>query len=196
MEQRLKLDPKDPIYGHESAARAHLEKLRWPKGPVCPRCGAGGERVTRLVGRSTRPGVYKCNDCRKPFTVTIGTVMERSHVPLSMWARAAYLLALRKDGLSARDLQDWIRTNYETAWFLFRLLKEAETQVDAVSSKGPIGPSRSGDRPIAMGTRERVGPQASLPPDVVAGRDALLREFLRSPPQPRSERRRARRKPS
>jgi transposase-like protein len=83
------------------------------------------DRITKLQGKSTRPGVYKCKDCRKPFSVTVGTVMERSHVPLSKWVLAAQIMASSKKGFSALQLQRMIGTNYETAWFLFHRLREA-----------------------------------------------------------------------
>jgi transposase-like protein len=76
------------------------------------------DRITKLQGKSTRPGVYKCKDCRKPFSVTVGTVMERSHLPLSKWVLAAQIMASSKKGFSALQLQRMIGTNYETAWFL------------------------------------------------------------------------------
>jgi transposase-like protein len=75
-----------------------------------------------MQGNSTRPGLYKCKDCRKPFSVTIGTVMERSHVPLSKWVLAAQLMASSKKGFSALQLQRMIGTNYETAWLARRSL--------------------------------------------------------------------------
>lgn len=120
-----KVDLRSPIYHDEAKAREHLESLLWPQGPVCPRCGVMGDRITKLQGKSTRPGVYKCKDCRKPFSVTVGTVFERSHVPLTKWLLAAQLLASSKKGFSALQLQRMIGTNYETAWFLFHRLREA-----------------------------------------------------------------------
>ena len=90
-----------------------------PDGPVCPRCRATGDRITKLKGKSTRPGVHKCKDCRKPFTVTVGTVMERSKVPLCKWLLAAQLMASSKKGMSALQLKRMLGTTYETAWFLF-----------------------------------------------------------------------------
>ena len=101
----------------------------------CPRCGVKGDRITKLKGKSTRPGVHKCKDCRKPFTVTIGTVMERSHVPLSTWVLSAQLMASSKKGMSALQLQRMIGTNYETAWFLFHRLRECAID----PKRGPIG---------------------------------------------------------
>ena len=130
-----KTDLRNPIYNDDDAARAHLETLLWPEGPECPRCGVGGDRITKLQGKSTRPGVYKCKDCRKPFSVTVGTVMERSHIPLSKWVLAAQLMASSKKGMSALQLQRMIATNYETAWFLFHRLRECPVNPKA----GPLG---------------------------------------------------------
>jgi transposase-like protein len=120
-----KVNLRDPIYHDEDAARAHLESLLWPHGPVCPRCGVMEDRITKLAGKSTRPGVYKCKDCRKPFTVTVATVMERSHVPLTQWVLAAHYMAASKKGMSALQLQRMMGCTYETAWFLFHRLREA-----------------------------------------------------------------------
>ena len=131
-----KLDLRNPIYNDDDAARAHLETLLWPDGPTCPHCGVMGDRITKLQGKSTRPGVYKCKDCRKPFSVTVGTVMERSHVPLSKWVLAAQLMASSKKGMSALQLMRMIGTNYETAWFLFHRLRECAPDP---SSNGPVG---------------------------------------------------------
>src|ERR1700733_10717585 len=108
-----KTNLNDPIYHDDDAARAHLEALLWPQGPVFPKCGVMGERITKLQGSSTRPGVYNCKDCRKPFSVTIGTVMERSHIPLSKWVLAAQFMASSKKSMSARQLQRMLGTNYE-----------------------------------------------------------------------------------
>ena len=114
-----KVDLTNPIYHDDSAARKHLESLLWPDGPNCPRCGVMGDRITKLKGKSTRPGVHKCKDCRKPFTVTVATVMERSKIPLCKWVLAAQLMASSKKGMSALQLHRMIGTTYETAWFLF-----------------------------------------------------------------------------
>lgn len=118
----------DPIYHDDDAARAHLESLLWPHGPVCPRCGVAEDRITKLQGSSTRPGVYKCKDCRKPFTVTVGSVMERSKIPLHKWVLAAHFMSASKKGMSALQLQRMLGTNYETAWFLCHRLREAATR--------------------------------------------------------------------
>ena len=130
-----KIDLTAPIYHNDRAARKHLESLLWPDGPNCPRCGVMDDRITKLKGKSTRPGVYKCKDCRKPFTVTVGTVMERSKIPLCKWVLAAQLMASSKKGMSALQLHRMLGTTYETAWFLFHRLREAAWD----PKRGPIG---------------------------------------------------------
>ena len=130
-----KIDLTAPIYHNDGAARKHLERLLWPDGPNCPRCGVMGDRITKLKGKSTRPGVHKCKDCRKPFTVTVGTIMERSKIPLCKWVFAAQLMASSKKGMSAHQLHRMIGTTYETAWFLFHRLREAAWD----PKRGPIG---------------------------------------------------------
>ena len=130
-----KTDLRNAVYHNDDAARAHLESVLWPHGPVCPRCGVTGDRITKMQGKSLRPGVYNCKDCRKPFSVTVGTVMERSHIPLSKWVLAAQIMASSKKGMSALQLQRMLGTNYETAWFLFHRLREAA--VDLTPS--PVG---------------------------------------------------------
>ncbi len=131
-----KVDLTSPIYHDDNAAREHLEKVLWPDGPNCPRCGIMRDRITKLKGKSTRPGVYKCKDCRKPFTVTVGTVMERSKIPLHKWILAAQLMASSKKSMSAHQLHRMLGTNYETAWFLFHRLREAANDL---GGSGPLG---------------------------------------------------------
>lgn len=131
-----RIDLRNPIYHDENAAREHLEAVLWPQGPVCPRCGVMDDRITKLQGKSTRPGVYKCKDCRKPFTVTVGTVMERSHIPLSKWVLAAQLMASSKKSMSAHQLMRMLNVTYEAAWFLFHRLREAANDL---GGSGPLG---------------------------------------------------------
>jgi transposase-like protein len=133
---RNKIDLRNPIFHDDTAAREYLETVLWPQGPVCPRCGVMGDRITKMHGKSLRPGVYNCKDCRKPFSVTVGTVMERSHIPLSKWVLAARLMASSKKGMSAHQLRRMLGTSYEAAWFLFHRLREAANDL---GGSGPIG---------------------------------------------------------
>src|SRR4051794_31182270 len=130
-----KIDIRNPIFHDDTAAREYLESVLWPQGTVCPRCGVMGDRITKLTGKSTRPGVYNCKDCRKPFTVTIGTVMESSHISLSKWLLAARLMAARKKSMSAHQLHRMMDITYEAAWFLFHRLREASI----VTDPSPLG---------------------------------------------------------
>ncbi len=86
-----------PHFHDEEAAYAFLEARVWPNGPVCPHCG-GVERISKMQGKSTRIGAYKCYQCRKPFTVKVGTVFEASHVPLHIWLQAIALLTASQEG--------------------------------------------------------------------------------------------------
>jgi len=133
---RSKIDLRNPIFHDDNAAREYLETVLWPHGPVCPRCGVLGDRITKMTGKSLRPGVYNCKDCRKPFSVTVGTVMERSHIPLSKWVLATRLMAASKKGMSAHQLHRMLDTSYEAAWFLFHRLREA---ADDIGATGPLG---------------------------------------------------------
>jgi transposase-like protein len=127
---RAHFDITNPIFHDEDKAREHLEGVLWPQGAVCPRCGVIGDRITKLQGKSTRPSVYKCKDCRKPFSVTVGTVMERSHIPLHKWIAATYFMMTGKKSMSAKNLQRLIDTSYEAAWFLFHRLRECPINPD------------------------------------------------------------------
>ena len=115
----------DSIYSNEEAARAHFEAIRWPDGRVCPHCGTIDNSVL-LQGKSTRPGLYKCRDCRKPFTATMGTVYERSHIPLHKWLLATHLMVSSKKGISAHQLFRMMGFgSYRTAWFMAHRIREA-----------------------------------------------------------------------
>lgn len=135
------LDLQNPIYTDENAARKHLESLLWPDGPVCPHCGCV-ENITKLKGKSTRPGVYKCNDCRKPFSVTVGTVFERSKVPLTKWLLATHLLTSSKKGISSHQLHRMLGVTYKTAWFMTHRIREAMRPSDTASDGGLGGENK------------------------------------------------------
>ena len=128
----------NPIFTNPDKAREHLEALRWPTGPVCPHCGnCDAARIHAMKGKSLRPGVYQCNECREPFTVTVGSVMERSKIPLNKWVLAFHLMASSKKGMSAHQLHRMLGVTYKTAWFLCHRIREA--MADDVGSAGPLG---------------------------------------------------------
>ena len=87
---------ENPIFTDENKAREWLENRVWPQGPICAHCGADRRRCTTLDGAKHRPGLYQCNQCREQFTVTVGTVFERSKIPLSKWLAALFLLTAKK----------------------------------------------------------------------------------------------------
>src|SRR3990167_4836182 len=109
-------------YSTEDAARDYFEELRWPNGPVCPHCGNADEariyKVTPNTAKKIRRGLWKCAECRDTFTVTVGTVMERSKIPLNKWLLAFYTMCASKTQVSALQLQRQLEIgSYETAWF-------------------------------------------------------------------------------
>jgi transposase-like protein len=129
---------RNPIYTNEDKARKHLEALRWPNGAICPHCGVIGNAV-ELEGKSTRPGVYKCRDCRKPFSVTVGTVFERSHIPLSKWLLAVHLMSSSKKGISSHQLHRMLGVTYKTAWFMSHRIREAmRTPPSPIGGEGKV----------------------------------------------------------
>jgi transposase-like protein len=124
----------DAIFTDEAKAREHLEATRWPHGPICPHCGSVNE-ATGLKGKAHRPGVYQCNACREQFTVTVGTVFERSKVPLNKWLLATYLISSSKKGISAHQIGRTLGVTYKTAWFMMHRIREAM----APASSAPMG---------------------------------------------------------
>src|SRR6185437_12094307 len=106
------LDILNPVFTDEDKAREHLERLTWPNGPVCPHCGEC-ENVKRLEGRSHRKGLIQCNSCLGNFTVTVGTVFERSKVPLNKWLLAAFLMSSSKKGMSAHQIHRMLGVTYK-----------------------------------------------------------------------------------
>lgn len=108
----------------EKAAYRYVEARIWPNGPICPHCG-GVERIGALKGKSTRIGVYKCYQCRKPFTVKVGTIFESSHVPLRVWLQAIFLMAGSKKGVSSNQLSRALGVTLKTAWFMSHRIREA-----------------------------------------------------------------------
>ena len=121
-----------PHFQSPENARDWLESIRWPDGPVCSHCGTIGHAY-----KTNKPGWYRCaeKECRKDFTVTTGTVMERSHIPLNKWLMAFYLLNASKKGVSAHQLHRSLDVDYKSAWFMCHRIREAMR----VGGLGPLG---------------------------------------------------------
>jgi len=113
-----------PHFKDPEKARELLEKIRWPEGAFCPHCGRR-EKAYRIRGRSARPGLYKCGDCKKQFTVTVGTFFERSKIPLHCWLCAVRLYCSSKKGFSAQQLHRILGVTYKTAWAMARHIQAA-----------------------------------------------------------------------
>jgi transposase-like protein len=118
----------DKRFHDEEAAYKWVETRVWPEGPVCPHCG-GVERISKMQGKSTRIGTYKCYQCRKPFTVKVGTVFEASHVPLHIWLQAMALMTSSKKGISSNQLHRVLGVTLKTAWFMSHRIRLAMTTV-------------------------------------------------------------------
>ena len=114
----------DPAYHDEDAARAYLEEVRWPDGPYCPFCGSL-ETVKPLGGESMGSGWYYCSSCQDKFTVRVGSIFERSHIPLHKWLLAFRLMASSKKGVSAHQIHRTLGITYKSAWFLMHRIREA-----------------------------------------------------------------------
>ena len=119
----------------ESQAFAHIEAILWADGRVCPHCGTVDNSYA-LKGVRSKPskknpegkerhGLYKCSGCRKQFTVRKGTIFEESHLPMTKWLQAIYLMVSSKKGFSAHQMHRVLEVQYKTAWFLCHRIREA-----------------------------------------------------------------------
>lgn len=118
-----------PHFHSEEEAFAYVEAHIWPNGATCPHCG-GVERISKMQGKSTRKGLYKCYQCRKPFTVRMGTLFESSKLPLNVWLQAIFLIAGSKKGISSNQLHRILGVTLKTAWFLSHRIREAMREGD------------------------------------------------------------------
>lgn len=161
-------------------AREFLEKLRWPDGVVCPHCGVVGESF-RLESKddsknTLRDGVWKCGGCRKPFTVTVGTIFEDSHIPLNKWLMAIHLLCASKKGMSAHQLHRMLGISYKTAWFMAHRIRHAMAEEAAEQFGGTVEIDET-----YIGGKRKLGPHAAKPgerqsdrPGPFAGKEAVV----------------------
>jgi len=128
-----------PHFRDEAAAYEYVESYLWPTGPVCPHCGNCDQtRIHKLAGKSTRPGLRKCNECRKQFTVKVGTIFEDSHVPMTIWLQVIYLMCASKKGVSTRQIHRMLgeRSSLKTAWFIGHRIRHA---MAPAANAGPLG---------------------------------------------------------
>lgn len=121
----MNADLQNPIFQDDEKAREWLETRIWPNGPCCPHCGATSERVKKLEGEAHRPGLYQCNECREQFTATVGTLFERSKIPLRKWLMALYLMMASKKGMSSHQMSRMLGVSYKSTWFMTHRLREA-----------------------------------------------------------------------
>ena len=157
----------NPIFHDEAKARTHLEAIRWPDGPYCPHCGEW-EQVSRLKGKSHAPGLCFCRPCKKKFSVTVGTLFERSHVPMHKWMTAFHLMASSKKGISAHQLHRMLGVTYKTAWFMAHRIREAMHPAD--DKDDPFG----GDNKVVEADETYVGGKARNRKNKVPKKEAVF----------------------
>ena len=119
-------DLTNPAFTDETKAREFLEASRWPDGPVCPFCGQL-DTVRPLNGPSMGAGWYYCSECQDKFTVRVGTLYERSHIPLHKWLFASHLIVSSKKGMSSLQLSRMLGITYKSAWFMTHRIREGMT---------------------------------------------------------------------
>lgn len=135
--ERAMTDLANPIFNNETAAREHLEAIRWPDGPECPHCN--GLNCGRIDAGAHRTGLLYCKDCKRQFTVQIGTIFERSHIPLHKWVLAFHLMNASKKGVSAHQLHRMLGITYKSAWFMAHRIRESMKDTDPQPMGGPGG---------------------------------------------------------
>lgn len=178
----------------DEEARAMLERLRWPNGPACPHCSVVDEATKMESGddakKKLRAGVYNCRACRKPFTVTVGTIFEGSHIPLSKWLVAFYLFASSKKSLSALQLQRQLKLgSYRTAWHMAHRIRHAmqndpnptklsgiiEADETYIGGKVRRGAIRGGNNVQKRQAAQRAWQEKRTPVAVLVSRDGQAR---------------------
>lgn len=170
----------------EDAAFEYVENHLWPTGPVCPHCGAAGDKIGKLNGATTRPGLRKCYGCRKPFTVRMGTIFESSHLPLRFWLQAIHLMCASKKGISTRQIQRLFECSMKTAWHLTHRIRFAMEQSPDSEPMGGEGKIVEADETFLTNspkTKKRPGYQHKVAVLTLAERDGKQRSFklTRSP---------------
>jgi transposase-like protein len=154
----------NPVFEDDDLAREWFEARIWPNGPVCPHCGATGDAngspkqgVTKLFGGKHRPGLFQCNACREQFTVTVGTVMERSKIGLHTWLKAMYLLSASKKGISTHQLHRMLGVSLKSTWFMMHRIREAMREPYFATVMGGRGQPVQADETFVGRRTSRAG---------------------------------------
>lgn len=137
-----------PHYRDEHAAYTYVESHLWPTGPVCPHCGnCDAAKIGRLKGKTTRIGLRKCYECRKPFTVKVGTIFEDSHAPMTVWLQVIYLMCSSKKGISTRQIHRLLgeRSSLTTAWHMGHRIRLAMAPASDAGQLGGEGKTVEAD---------------------------------------------------
>lgn len=122
---------QNAAFTNDDKARKAFEAVRWPHGPICPHCGnSDQDKIAKGQGKATRPGLYYCAACNDQFTVTVGTVMERSKISISKWLFAMHLIGSSKKGMSAHQIHRLLGITYKSAWFMCHRIREAMTDAN------------------------------------------------------------------
>jgi len=125
------------MFHDEDRAREALEAELWPDGPICRHCGnSDPDKIAKMQGKSHRAGLYFCNECQGQFTVTVGTILERSKIPLTKWLMAAHMFNSGKNGVSAHEIHRTLGLTYKTAWFMMHRLREAMNELNPTPMGG------------------------------------------------------------
>jgi len=169
-----------PQFQTEAGAFAYVEAHLWPSGPACPHCGEA-ERVGRLNGKTTRPGLCKCYACKRPFTVRMGTIFESSHLPLHLWLQVIHLFCASKKGISTRQIQRMLQCSMKTAWFLGHRIREAMAEKHGMFT-GPLGGAgkviEADEAFICRDANKKLGgPGPQFPVMSLVERDGRVRSF-------------------
>jgi transposase-like protein len=150
----------DSVFHDETLAREFMEAQRWPDGPTCPHCGnADADRITSLKGKAHRPGLFQCKECSEQFTVTVGTVYERSKIPLTKWLMAIFMLNAGKKGTSAHQIHRQLGVTYKTAWFMCHRIRESMRQ-EGLEPLGGAGQVVEADETYFGNIPEAVRPKS------------------------------------
>jgi transposase-like protein len=153
---------QNPIFTDNDKAREWLEARVWANGRPCPHCGTVNNS-TLLKGKAHRVGLYQCGECREQFTVTVGTVFERSKIPLSKWLAAIFLMVASKKGVSAHQVHRMLGVSYKSTWFMMHRLREAMRQGDLAPMGGNgsiVGIDETHRQQARYGNQARHEPQA------------------------------------